>query len=80
MVLASGPLCTPGTSSKNIEDAFRTCDGVLDVGPQHGDLLDGLVEALDVGQEGHHQTERNDRAPHGLSLEQEPAAHADHNR
>ena len=58
------------------EDAFGACDGVLDIGPQHGDLLDGLVEALDVGQEGDDQAQGDSGAEQGLSLEQVPAADA----
>ena len=42
---------------ENGKDAFRACDGILDICPQHGDLLDGLVEALHVGEEGDDQTQ-----------------------
>ncbi len=47
------------------EDALAAGDGVLDVGPQDGDLLDGLVEALHVAQEGDHQAQRDGGAEQG---------------
>ena len=50
------------------EDALGACDGVLDVGPQDGDLLDGLVEALDVGEEGDDQAERDGCAEERVRL------------
>ena len=58
------------------EDAFGAGEGVLDIGPQDGDLLDGLVEALDIGEEGYDQTEGNGGAEQRLALEHIPAADA----
>ncbi len=63
---------------QDAENPFRACNRVLDVGPQHGDLLDGLVEALDVGQEGDDEAEGDGRAEESLVPKQGPAAHTDH--
>ena len=60
---------------ENGEDAFRAGDGVLNIRPQHRDLLDGLVEALDICQEGHDQTKGDRCAKESLSSEQIPATH-----
>ena len=80
MSLAPGLVLDGGLLVQQAEDAFRAGDRALDVGPQHGDLLDGLVEALHVGQEGDHQAQRDGRAKERAVAEQSQAAHAGDDR
>ena len=60
------------------KDSLRPCDRALDVGPQQGDLLDGLVEALHVGQEGDHRADRDGASgiatPNGPAFDQQACA------
>ena len=74
----AGAVLHAGDLVQHAEDALGAGDGVLDVGPQDGDLLDRLVEALHVGQEGHHQAEGDGGAEQRLTAEQVQAAHAGH--
>ena len=60
------------------EDTFHAGDGVLDIGPQHRDLLHRLVETLHVGDERDHQTDGDGRAKQGLVAQQHEAADAGH--
>ena len=69
---------TSGLGVQQAEDALGAGDGALQVGPQRRDLLDRLVEALDVAQEGDDQAERDRGAEQGLAAQQDDAA--DHGR
>ena len=62
-----------GLRVQQAEDALGAGDGALDVGPQHRDLLDRLVEALDVAEEGDDQAQRDGRAEQGLAAQQRAA-------
>ena len=65
---------------QDMEDPLRAGDGVLDIRPQHRDLLDGLVEALDISKEGHDQSQRDHCAHQGLPAKEIPATYASDDR
>ncbi len=64
---------------EDVEDAFCAGDGVLDVRPEHRNLLDGLVEALDISEEGHDHAQGDNRTEEGLSSEEVPSTHTGNN-
>ena len=56
--MASGVIRHVRHGVQQAEDALGAGDRALHVGPQGRDLLDGLVEALHVAQEGDDQAQR----------------------
>jgi hypothetical protein len=57
-----GLIVDVGLHIKQAEDALAAGNRALHIRPQHGDLLDGLVEALHILQEREHHAERDRRA------------------
>ena len=52
------------------KDALAAGDGALNGSPQHRDLLNRSIDALDVGQEGDHRPDRDGRSEQRLVAQQ----------